>query len=153
MRTTFPPPSGPRGRVAVSLLMAAPLLLAGCQLIGGGGPSPSGPETAEAVSGQSAVYQGVLSMDGGDIPAALEIVREGGRNVRGALQATSGLQADGEGRIRGETLTLDLVYGGDCPGRMHLEGEWDEDSRIYEGVVEAQDCTGRGQGTFRFSAS
>jgi hypothetical protein len=99
------------------------------------------------------VYQGFLEMDGGKVLAALEIIREGRQNVRGALQASSGLMAEGEGRLRGTTLSLDLVYGGDCPGRMSLEGEWDQDSQTYEGVVEASDCTGKGQGAFRFSAS
>jgi hypothetical protein len=99
------------------------------------------------------VYQGVLSIDGGDVPAALELIREGGRDVRGALQTSSGLMADGTGRIRGETLRLELTYGGDCPGRMLLEGEWDQSLGTFEGVLDASDCTGQSEGTFRFSAS
>ena len=114
----------------------------------GGSSGTSGPGSDEGV-----VYQGFIEIDGGEFPAALEIIRAEGPSVRGALQTSSGLQAEGEGRIRGKTLTLDLTYGGDCPGRMALEGEWDEDTRTYEGIVEASDCTGSGRGGFRFSAS
>ena len=99
------------------------------------------------------VYQGSIFLEGGEISAALEIVRMGGRRIRGALQTTTGLLADGEGEVRGNTLRLVLTYGGDCPGRMSLEGEWDQEEGWYEGTVEATDCTGRGRGSFRFSAS
>jgi hypothetical protein len=146
VRRTSSPFSGAGRRLAFRLLLTAPLLIAGCQVIGGSGSTESG-------SGQGVVYQGFIEIDGGSLPAALEIIREGRRGIRGALQATSGIMAEGEGRLRGQTLSLELVYGGNCPGRMSLEGEWDQDSRTYEGVVEASDCTGKGGGTFRFSAS
>ena len=141
---------GARRRLTPWLLVTVLLLLAGCQMIGGSG---SGTEATGAEARHGVVYQGFLEMDGGKVPAALEILREGRRGVRGALQASSGLMAEGEGRLRGETLRLDLVYGGDCPGRMSLEGEWNQDSQTYEGVVDASDCTGSSQGAFRFSAS
>jgi len=128
-----------------------PLSLGACQIIGGSGPGLSGVESREAGSGE--VYQGFLEMDGGRVPAALELVREGRRDVRAALQATSGLLADGEGELRGRTLSLDLSYEGDCPGRMSLEGEWNQDERTYEGSVQASDCTGSGRGRFSFSGS
>jgi len=135
------------------LLGTVLLLLAGCQMIGGSGSGPYGPEAPGAESSQGVVYQGFLEMDGGKVLAALEIIQEGRRNVRGALQASSGLMAEGEGQLRGETLSLELAYGGDCPGRMSLEGEWDQDEGSYEGTVEASDCTGKSQGAFRFSTS
>ncbi|MFH1763791.1 MAG: hypothetical protein ABIF09_06335 [Gemmatimonadota bacterium] len=135
------------------LLMTAPLLLAGCHVIGGSGPGPSSPGATEAGFSQGVVYQGFIEIERGKLTSALEIVRRGRRDVRGALQTSSGLMAEGEGRLTGQTLNLELVYGGACPGRMHLEGEWDQDSGIYEGVVEATDCTGKGGGIFRFSAS
>lgn len=90
-------------------------------------------------------------MDGGNIPAALEIIKEGGRSVRGSLQTDLGILAEGTGEIRGRTLRLDLSYGGECPGRMLLEGQWDQSEMVYEGTVDASDCTGKGRGTFRFS--
>ncbi len=153
MGSPFFPFPRDRRRLAPLLLVTVPLLLAGCQMIGGSGSGPYGPEATGAGSNQGVVYQGFLEMDGGKVPAALEIIREGRRGVRGALQASSGLMAEGEGRLRGETLSLALIYGGDCPGRMSLEGEWDQGSRSYEGVVEASDCTGKSQGAFRFSAT
>lgn len=157
MRTSFFSYSGPGRHLPSWLrswpLVTVPLLLAGCQLIGGSGSSPYGAEETEPGSSQGVVYQGFIEIDGGNLPAALEIIHGGGREVRGAFQATSGLMAEGEGRLRGQTLTLELVYGGNCPGRMLLEGEWDQESGTYEGGVEASDCTGTGQGSFRFSAS
>jgi hypothetical protein len=138
-------------RASGSLLVLS--LLGGCQIIGGGAPGGAGEDAWGFQPPEGVVYQGFLEMDGGRVPAALELVREGGRRVRGALQAGSGIRADGEGSLRGTTLSIDLTYGGDCPGRMSLEGEWNQEEETYEGVVEASDCTGRSSGTFRFSAS
>ncbi|MBT8396397.1 MAG: hypothetical protein KJN92_05500 [Gemmatimonadetes bacterium] len=118
-------------------------------MIGGGSKEPGGPE---AYPTEDPVYQGFLEMDGGRVEAALELIHEGRRRVRGALQGASGLMADGEGVLRGETLSLLLTYGGTCPGRMELEGVWDREARVFAGAVEASDCTGPGQGTFHFSA-
>jgi len=137
----------PTQRLGAALGLAASTLLAsGCQLIGGSEPPPPpSPGTVQGV-----VYQGFLILDGGEMPAGLEIIRNGGQ-VRAALQTTSGLIADGLGRKRGNTLTLDLTYGGDCPGSISLEGEWDEDIQTYAGTAAASDCTGKASGTFRFS--
>jgi hypothetical protein len=93
-----------------------------------------------------------MVLEGGEIPGALEIIREGRRGIRGALQTASGLRADGQGSLQGDKLSLELVYGGDCPGRMRLEGSWDEGEGRYEGTVQASDCTGNAAGTFRFLA-
>lgn len=136
------------GRLGTALwLVASTLLTAGCQLIGRPDPPPP-PPTPGGV--QSAVYQGSLNLDDGDLPAALEIIRNRG-GVQGALQTTSGLTADGQGSLTRNTLTLELSYGGDCPGTMSLVGEWDEDRRTYRGTVTAVDCTGNASGTFRFA--
>ncbi|MCJ7628696.1 MAG: hypothetical protein MUO50_09955 [Longimicrobiales bacterium] len=166
MRTALPSFPGVERRRIFGLpswlFMTAPLLLAGCHVVGGSGPGPSSPEATGATDptdptdpgfSQGMVYQGFIEIEGGRVTAALEIVRRGRREVSGALQTGSGLMAEGEGRLSGQTLTLELVYGGTCPGRMSLEGEWDQDSGSYEGVVEATDCTGKGGGFFRFSAS
>ena len=137
-------------RLGLWALVMGVLSLTGCQMIEGlgSGPGPTGPGSPEGV-----VYQGFIEIDGGDLQAALEIIRRGGRAVRGALQASSGLMAEGEGQLRGQNLKLELTYGGDCPGRMSFDGEWDQESQSYEGEVEASDCTGSGKGRFRFSAS
>lgn len=125
-------------------LAASTLVASGCQLVRGADPPPPTPGSVQGV-----VYQGSVTLDGGTLPAGLEIIRSGGR-VRGALQTSSGLTADGQGRQRGNTLSLDLTYGGACPGTMSLEGEWDTDSRTYQGTVSAVDCTGKAHGTFKF---
>ena len=141
-----------------SMAVAATILLvgAGCQRVGQA-PAPSGSTrgtSARAVeSGPSGVFQGALSMDGGEISAALQLIREGRRGLRGLLQAVSGLEAEGEGRLDGREFQLELVYGGECPGRMALTGEWDPETNSISGVVRATDCTGAGEGTFQFSAN
>lgn len=132
-------------RRAALWLAGAALLASGCQIIGGSDPPPPAPGEVRGT-----VYQGSLKLDGGELPAALEIIRNGGR-VRAALQTTSGLTADGEGRLRGNRLTLALSYGGSCPGSMSLEGVWEVDRRTYLGTVTAVDCTGTASGTFAFA--
>jgi hypothetical protein len=127
-------------------LVLLTVLTSGCQLIGGSDPPSPTPGAVRGV-----VYQGSLTMDGGSISGGLEIIRSGGR-VRGALQTTSGLVADGQGQSRGRILTLELSYGGDCPGVMVLEGEWDEDAERFQGTVTAVDCTGTASGTFSFAS-
>jgi hypothetical protein len=132
--------------------------LIGCQVIGGGPGRPTRDRSPEAPGAEfdpaeGEVYQGYLEMDGGRVQAALQLVRDGRRRVRGAFQGVSGVVADGEGVLRGETLSLLLTYGGDCPGRMELEGVWDRGAKVYEGRVEASDCTGSSSGTFSFSAT
>ena len=129
------------------------LLAGGCQIVG----KPSTPQPAPDAEPDppelglgGVVYSGSLELEGGEITAALEIAPQGEREVRGALQTTSGLEADGEGVFRGGTLRLTLEYGGECPGRMRLEGPWDPMVGTFSGVVIAQDCTGEAEGTFRF---
>jgi hypothetical protein len=168
VRTSSPPPSGPDRRLISWLLMSAVLFSAGCQTVGGPAPSrpapsPSAPippapeaeepEAEEPELRQGVVYQGIIEIGGGNLPAALEIIQEGRRDVRGALQTASGLLAEGEGRLRGNRLELELVYGGDCPGQMSLDGEWDQESQTYRGTMQASDCTGKGEGTFLFTGS
>ena len=147
------------GKGAVWIVWALTLpSLFGCQMIGGGQGNPEpNPRSETQTEGPAPlggeVYQGHLDMDGGRIQAALELRREAGRTVRCAFQGISGLLAEGQGTLRGEILTLVLTYGGDCPGQMTLEGSWDQENKVYDGTVEASDCTGRSSGTFSFSAT
>jgi len=142
-----------RSRISTSFLLVFLLFLGGCHRIGLFSSGSGGPEEEGPVAGSGTVYQGFLIIDGGNLPAALEIFREGRRTVRGILQTSEGVMAQGEGRIRGGTLTLELTYGGGCPGRLNLEGEWDQDELLYEGEVAVSDCTGTTGGTFQFAAS
>jgi hypothetical protein len=115
------------------------LVAAACQTVGQG------------EGGQSAVYQGTLTLDGGAVEAALELAPLGGGTVRGGLQTGSGLIADGEGTTRrSDRLVLLFRYGGSCPGTLTLDGEWDQGKGSYAGEAMAEDCTGRAQGTFQF---
>lgn len=128
------------------LVVAVPM---GCQIIGGSATRE--PRSGEAELGiGGTVYHGELELDGGTTAAALEIARQGGREVRVALQTTSGVKADGRGEIRGGALRVILEYGGDCPGRITLEGPWDEEAGVFSGSASAVDCTGRAEGMFRF---
>lgn len=116
------------------------LLLSACQTVG------------MVRGGQGAVYQGTLTLDGGAVEAALELVPTGRTSVRGALQTGSGLMADGDGRKRGgNRLVVTLEYGGSCPGSLTLDGRWDEGEGRYEGTATAEDCTGRAVGRFSFA--
>jgi len=97
------------------------------------------------------VYHGSLELDGGRVQAGLEIGMRGGRDAWGALETITGLRADGAGRLRGNNLELSLAYGGDCPGTMVLDGEWNREAGSFIGSVEASDCTGTASGSFQFS--
>lgn len=161
------------GRASLLFIL---FLESACTMIGGRGPSSPGPdpmplpdskveEAAEVEGGVEEkarplldpslgkVYQGFLMIDGGEVPAALQLVRDGRRGLLGALQATSGIEAEGTGRLRGEAMELELSYGGACPGRLVLEGRWDRETENLSGTVRATDCTGSAEGTFRFSGS
>jgi hypothetical protein len=139
-------PFAPSVSTRMGAVGALILFLSGCTAVWGSGSATPGSNPQQGV-----VYQGFLILDGGEGSAALEIAREGRRDVRAALQAASGLMADGRGRVRGERLSIELEYGGPCPGTMKLDGEWDQDSGTYEGDLSAQDCTGKAEGTFYFS--
>jgi hypothetical protein len=135
------------GWAAVAIL-ALPMV--GCQLIGGSGAgTPGNPPPSDRQGG--VVYHGSLILDGGEVPAGLEIGVSGGKDAWGALETTTGLRADGVGRVRGDHLELSLAYEGDCPGTMVLEGTWDREGGSYRGTVEASDCTGAAFGTFFFT--
>ena len=138
-------------QAGLALLTTLALLSNGCQIIGGR-PEAQSPGTDGPGSTDGVLYQGAIMMDGGDIPAALEIVREGRRGLWGAMQTTSGIEAEGGGSLRGRSFHLELSYGGECPGRMVLDGEWDPDTSSIAGTIEASDCTGAANGTFRFSS-
>lgn len=140
---------------AFGCLVGALALLHGCQMVGGSRTSQDsdqGSPRRPASDFPAGVYQGALDMEGGEIPAALELIPRGRRDLRGILQAVSGLVAEGTGRRAGKSFHLELVYGGECPGRMTLDGEWSPESDSVLGVVRAIDCTGAAEGTFRFSA-
>ena len=127
------------------------LSMSGCHLIGGGGSEGPGDLPPSDRQG-GVVYHGSLELEGGRVQAGLEIGIRGPRDVWGALETTTGLRADGGGRLRGSNLRLQLAYGGDCPGTMVLDGEWDQQAGLYQGTVEASDCTGAASGTFLLSA-
>jgi hypothetical protein len=140
---------------ALGCLLGPLVLLPGCQVVGGSRSSQdSDRESPRRPAGDfpAGVYQGALKMEGGEIPAALELIPSGRRDLRGLLQAESGLMAEGAGRRAGKSFHLELVYGGECPGRMTLDGEWAPETESVLGVVWAIDCTGAAEGTFRFSA-
>jgi len=145
----------PRVADAWTFLFISALLIpfSACQFIGGSSPGPGEAAPSEGSPGRGAIYQGVLILDGGEMTAALELVPGGGRSVRAGPQTSSGLVADGEGRVSGGRLRLELFYGGDCPGHMVLEGTWDREAPRYEGRLDAEDCTGGSTGTFRFWVS
>ena len=148
--------TGVARKAGLSALLGIFLLAGGCQLVG----RASAPSEPSGISlpgpsdpGIAGVFQGALYMDGGEITAALELIPDGRRDLRGIFQAVSGLEAEGTGHLDGREFSIELVYGGSCPGRMLLTGEWDPDTDSLSGVVRASYCTGPGEGTFRFFAN
>ena len=85
--------------------------------------------------------------------AHLLLLPESGGEGRAILEGPVEFRAEGPAVARGSEIRIELSYGGACPGTMTLEGSWDSDAGLFSGIVRASDCTGRGQGTFRFYRS
>ena len=117
------------------------VLTAGCSLIG----SPQPP--AADLSGQ---YEGVVRLEGDEIPSELTIAQNDGR-IEATLDTDVGITARGEGRLEGTVLRLELDYGSECPGEIELAGQALEGGAGLAGTVEAEDCTGPAAGSFSFS--
>lgn len=128
------------------------LVIGGCQRLGGPGPG-TGNQSLGGGSGSVpvGVYQGVVEMEGGEIPSALQVLPVSGREVKGILQLPGGIVAEGTGTLVGNELRLEMAYGGQCPGRIVLVGNWTVQTDTLSGVIEASDCTGKAEGVFRFT--
>ena len=151
-------------RARFVLTLSAAILLAGCQLVGVAresteppppreAPPEPAPEPEIAVPLPEGEFRGELLVEGDRMPAHLALRRQTGSTFHGILEGPVEFRAEGPGTATGPELRLELSYGGDCPGTMTLEGSWDPDAGVLSGIVRASDCTGRGQGTFRFQRS
>jgi len=130
------------------LLFALFLGLGGCQLVGssGGSQAPSAP-SGPLPQGK---FQGFLEIEGGRINGDLTLTPRGGQDLEGFFEAGPDLVAAGQGSVSGSEFHLDLSYEGACPGKMTLVGRWEVGPGTLSGVVRADDCTGRAEGTFLF---
>lgn len=138
--------------LAVAILVWIP---AGCTLVGRAAPEarPAAGPGAGAEEGPTApessarrVYGGSVTLAGDRFALTLELVADGdGFAARLSIPDLS-LDAGGEGRVEDGTLKLELRYPGTCPGRMVLEGRFEQEARRLEGRLTAGDCTGEESG-------
>ncbi len=145
-------PAGASSPAQVWLLALVLVLVNGCQLVGGGGPR-SAFDTAEDRSTASAPegrFEGFLEIEGGRVEGALTLTSSGPLAFDVLFESLPDLVARGPGRLRDRWVRLELSYGGACPGRMKLDGRWEEELGRLTGSVEASDCTGVAGGTFLF---
>lgn len=126
-----------------------------CQLVGGrSAPAPSQPGAeAPPTSVLEGMFRGFIEIEGGRVNGTLALTSTGEREFDGFFESPPDLVAIGQGRIRGREIRLELTYEGACPGRMRLDGRWEDASGNLTGVVTASDCTGEARGTFLFQPS
>ena len=147
------------GKGVVFLALLLSLGLGACQRVGvprpGEPPPPEPPPAPETPTPREApdppppgLFRGTLYIEGGRVPATLELTQEGGDRIRGLLASGMDLTARGEGRIRRGQVRLELSYEEPCPGVLVLRGYWDPESGVFTGNLRARDCTGEAQGTF-----
>ena len=127
------------------------VLLSGCTMVGrGGSPPPDGAAVVERevleAGAVRRVYGGSVTFSGDRIALTLEFVDASGE-VSARLSIPSlELDAGGAGEIMGDEISLELAYGGECPGRLTLYGSFREERRRLEGRLTARDCTGEESG-------
>ncbi len=118
------------------------LFAGGCSLVGSGSEPPAADLTG--------MYSGVLRMEGDDLPSTLIVSQDDG-DIEATLSSNVGLNAEGEGRLSGTVLRIEMDYGTECSGSLTLAGQiLDEGARLV-GTVDSQDCTGSAQGSFSLS--
>jgi len=126
--------------------------LQGCTLVGSsGGRSRTGPASEVDGPMPQGAFRGFMEIEGGRIDGVLTLTPKGGSDLEGFFEAPPDLEAIGRGAFRDEELRLELSYEGACPGKMTLTGRWQEGPGTLSGVLRADDCTGRAEGTFLFS--
>jgi len=141
----------PGGLIRVLPLLVLLLASGGCQLIGRGSPGPEAPRASEvSVPMPSGLFQGFMEMEGGRVEGSLTLTPRSGRELEGVFESPPSLVATGRGTVRGSDLSLELAYGGECPGRLRLRGSWEAVSGTISGRATARDCTGEAEGTFLF---
>ncbi len=128
---------------------AAAVLALGCASNSGtmdtAPPAPSYPDVSGA-------WQGSVSVQGQAIAGTLEIAQTGGQLDAGFTSPGFGISASGQGTIDPDgTIRLTLDYNLECPGVADMQGTRSDDGAILSGAVDAVDCTGEVQGSFRFT--
>lgn len=139
-----------RGLVTGTLAVA----LGSCTLVNGGGsdrPAPPSGDRPEAAPPPEAVrrsFEGQMSVQGTTLPVVLSLVIRG-EEVEDALLSVPELsmEAQGDGRLQEGRMDLQLRYGQDgCDGDARIRGEVEPGGQLFEGVLEARDCTGAEEG-------
>lgn len=96
-------------------------------------------------------WEGSVTVQGERIPGSLAVEQDGFL-LHAAFAAPSyGINATGDGEIDDDgVVRLELEYDLQCPGTAVLHGTLSGEDTVLSGNVEATDCTGTAQGTFRF---
>lgn len=131
------------------LLVVAASMPAACTRVG----APSTPEPPPAVEAARppveavrASFAGYATLTGHRFPMALTVTGVPGAEVAATLDAPEmKMEAVGQGRWEGDTLTLELTYGTTCPGTLRIRVQKDDQGRL-QGALSARDCTGRAEG-------
>jgi hypothetical protein len=61
-----------------------------------------------------------------------------------------GIEADGGGAVTDAGFQGEVAYVLTCPGTAAVNGRIEEDGRVLAGTIQATDCEGTMEGTFRF---
>jgi len=134
-------------RLATSLVALA-IGLSACTRVGSVTEQPPVPEPPLAPAVQ--VYGGTVSLAGQDFALTLELRKTNPPNHLAALAIPEiSLEARGGGTLTPERMSLELSYGGDCPGALRVEARVENGGSRATGALEATDCTGTESGPLR----
>jgi hypothetical protein len=135
------------GPGALTLMLAA--ATAGCTMVGRSA-SPTSAAPPAAPSPWSATYGGTVVLGGQSLPAVLRLSGPGDRIVEGELRIDPlDLTARGRGTRDRASLSLELAYAGECPGKIELAARPGDREGTLDGTLVANDCTGSEKGTVR----
>jgi len=126
---------------ATRLLALSMFLLAGCA------STPDEPPIPQV----GGTYSGSINIQGETLFGNLTISQDGpDLELRFSLPDIA-LRADGEGTATENGFRAEVPYTLNCPGVAVFTGALGEDGTTLSGRVEATDCDGTMNGTFRFN--
>lgn len=123
------------------LLAASFLLVAGCA------SAPAEPPLPDLAG----TWSGSINIQGQTLFGNMTVVQEGpALELRFSLPDIA-LTASGEGSATETGFRGEVPYTLNCPGVAVFTGSLDDEQTVLTGRVEATDCDGTANGTFRFT--
>ncbi len=140
-------------RTPPALLIGALTIFTACTRVGSIRPVAADP-VLRAESGESKRevprredFEGLLHLGVEAFVLSLQVDHLEGDVVEAMLRIDDlGLEATGEGTFAPDRLRLSLRYGGTCEGTLVVAVRLSEGGHVGDGMVEAEDCTGRESG-------